>query len=57
MRTARNGKPGTDTVLLLVGTPHVNIFVGNESIRHTGGLGTQVESGITTTIIPAVSGG
>jgi len=37
--------------------PHVNIFVGDESIRYTGGLDTRLKSGTTITIIPAVSGG
>jgi sulfur-carrier protein len=36
---------------------HVNIFVGGESIRYTGGLDTKIENGGTITIIPAVSGG
>ncbi len=37
--------------------PHVNIFVGRESIRYTGGLATPLQSGATISIIPAVSGG
>lgn len=36
---------------------HVNIFVGDESIRYTGGLGTPLEDGYEISIIPAVSGG
>jgi molybdopterin converting factor small subunit len=36
---------------------HVNIFVGDESIRYTGGLGTPLEDGGEVSIIPAVSGG
>lgn len=37
--------------------PHVNLFVGSESIRYTGGLGTAVRDGAEIAIIPAVSGG
>lgn len=36
---------------------HVNLFVGNESIRYTGGLETAVKDGDEVTILPAVSGG
>jgi molybdopterin converting factor small subunit len=37
--------------------PHVNVFVGHESIRWTGGLDTPVADGAEITIVPAVSGG
>jgi len=37
--------------------PHVNVFVGNESIRYTGGLATPLPRDATIAIIPAVSGG
>jgi len=37
--------------------PHVNIFVGVENIRWTGGLATPVPEGAEITIVPAVSGG
>lgn len=37
--------------------PHVQIFVGDESIRFTGGLATAVPDGAEISIIPAVSGG
>jgi molybdopterin converting factor small subunit len=37
--------------------PHVNVFVGNESIRFTGGLDTPVAEGAEISIVPAVSGG
>ena len=37
--------------------PHVNVFVGNESIRFTGGLETPVPDGSEIWIVPAVSGG
>ena len=36
---------------------HVNVFVGNESIRFTGGLDTPVHDGVEIWIVPAVSGG
>ena len=37
--------------------PHVNVFVGRESIRHSGGLATPVGDATEIYIIPAVSGG
>jgi len=37
--------------------PHVNVFVGDESIRYTGGLATPVADRDEISIIPAVSGG
>lgn len=36
---------------------HINIFVGNESIRYTGGLATPLAPKSTISIIPAISGG
>jgi len=36
---------------------HVNVFVGKESIRFTGGLATPVPDGAEIWIVPAVSGG
>ena len=37
--------------------PHVNVFVGDESIRFTGGLATAVPEDAEIHIVPAVSGG
>jgi molybdopterin converting factor small subunit len=37
--------------------PHVNIFVGADSIRGAGGLATPVPAGVELAILPAVSGG
>ena len=37
--------------------PHVNVFVGRESVRYTGGLDTPVHDGAEVAILPAVSGG
>ncbi len=37
--------------------PHVNLFVGAESIRFTGGLATPLADGAEISIVPAVSGG
>ena len=37
--------------------PHVNVFVGEESVRFLGGLGARVDEGSVITIGPAVSGG
>ena len=36
---------------------HVNVFVGAESIRFTGGFSTPVMDGGEISIVPAVSGG
>lgn len=36
---------------------HINIFVGNEDIRFTGGLATAITPGAKISIVPAVSGG
>ena len=37
--------------------PHVNLFVGNESIRYSGGLATPLPGDCEISILPAVSGG
>jgi len=37
--------------------PHVNVFVGTESSRWSGGLATPVPDGAEISILPAVSGG
>jgi len=36
---------------------HVNVFVGAESCRWTGGLATPVADGAEIAIFPAISGG
>ena len=36
---------------------HINVFVGNESIRYTEGLATPIAADSEISIIPAVSGG
>jgi PPOX class probable F420-dependent enzyme len=36
---------------------HINIFVGKENIRYTGGLATPVSAGSEISIVPAISGG
>jgi molybdopterin synthase sulfur carrier subunit len=36
---------------------HINVFVGNEDVRHTGGLQTPIVDGAEITILPAISGG
>jgi len=48
-----------DRVLTEEGTvrPHVNVFVGSESIRHTGSLETPLPSSCEIFLLPAVSGG
>ncbi|MBV8477072.1 MAG: MoaD/ThiS family protein [Acidobacteria bacterium] len=37
--------------------PHINLFVGEENIRYTGGLATHIASESVISIVPAVSGG
>jgi molybdopterin synthase sulfur carrier subunit len=36
---------------------HINIFIGDENVRYTGGLASRVSSGSEISIVPAVSGG
>lgn len=36
---------------------HINLFVGNESTRYTGGLATPLFASAEISIIPAISGG
>jgi molybdopterin synthase sulfur carrier subunit len=36
---------------------HINIFIGDENMRYTGGLASPVSVGSEITIVPAVSGG
>lgn len=36
---------------------HINVFVGDENVRYTGGLATSVSPGSEISIVPAVSGG
>ena len=36
---------------------HINIFIGDELYRYTGGLMSPIAAGSEITILPAVSGG
>jgi sulfur-carrier protein len=36
---------------------HINLFVGNEDVRYTGGLTTPISPGAEISIVPAISGG
>jgi molybdopterin converting factor small subunit len=36
---------------------HINVFVGTEDVRYTGGLATPISPGAEVSIVPAVSGG
>jgi molybdopterin synthase sulfur carrier subunit len=36
---------------------HINIFIGDENVRYTGGLASAVPERCTISIVPAVSGG
>jgi MoaD family protein len=35
----------------------INIYVGEEDVRFTGGLGTELKAGDQISIIPAIAGG
>ena len=36
---------------------HINVFIGDENIRYTGGLASPISAGSEISIVPAVSGG
>jgi len=36
---------------------HINIFVGSEDIRYTGGMNTPLPASAVISIVPAISGG
>ena len=36
---------------------HINIFVGDEDVRYTGGLMSPISTGSQISIVPAISGG
>ncbi|HZU38287.1 MAG TPA: MoaD/ThiS family protein [Gemmataceae bacterium] len=36
---------------------HLNVFLGNQEARSTGGLATPLAEGLEITILPAISGG
>ena len=36
---------------------HINIFIGDENIRYTGGLASPIPARSEISIVPAVSGG
>jgi len=36
---------------------HINVFIGDENVRYTGGLASPVSDGSEISIVPAVSGG
>ncbi len=36
---------------------HINVFVGSDDVRYTGGLATAIPTGSEISIIPAISGG
>ena len=35
----------------------INIYVGEEDVRFTGGLGTELKNGDAISIVPAIAGG
>jgi sulfur-carrier protein len=37
--------------------PHVNVFVGRDDIRWSGGFGTRIPRGSEVVVLPSVSGG
>jgi molybdopterin synthase sulfur carrier subunit len=36
---------------------HINVFIGDEDVRYTGGLMSRVSAEVEISIVPAVSGG
>jgi sulfur-carrier protein len=36
---------------------HINLFIGDEDVRYTGGLASPIADGAEISIVPAVSGG
>jgi len=36
---------------------HINVFIGDENVRYTGGLMSPIPAGVEISIVPAVSGG
>jgi molybdopterin synthase sulfur carrier subunit len=36
---------------------HINIFIGDEDVRYTGGLASSVSAGSEISIVPAITGG
>ena len=36
---------------------HINIFIGDDDFRFTGGLASRISSGAEISIVPAISGG
>jgi sulfur-carrier protein len=36
---------------------HINIFIGDEDVRYTGGLASRISAGSDISIVPAISGG
>jgi sulfur-carrier protein len=36
---------------------HINIFIGDEHVRYTGGLTSRIPAGSDISIVPAISGG
>jgi sulfur-carrier protein len=36
---------------------HVNVFIGEENVRYTGGLASPVSAGAEIWIVPAITGG
>jgi sulfur-carrier protein len=36
---------------------HINIFIGEEDVRYTGGLTTQIPAAAEISIVPSITGG
>jgi molybdopterin converting factor small subunit len=36
---------------------HINIFIGDEDVRFTGGLASRIPAGAEISIVPSISGG
>lgn len=36
---------------------HINIFIGDDDVRFTGGLASRVSDGVEISIVPSITGG
>jgi molybdopterin converting factor small subunit len=36
---------------------HINIFIGDEDVRFTGGLSSHIPAGAEISIVPSITGG
>jgi len=36
---------------------HINVFIGDENVRYTGGLASPLSAGSEISVVPAITGG